>query len=85
MLIKINKFVQVLFGYLLIGSFIEIFTRLVLGDNQGIFKMILFISFVFRYEVLPHLTSELNPFAFALEERWFKDKKRRWLNVRNYT
>lgn len=75
MLIKVNKFIQILLGYVLIASLIEVLVTLVLGHGNGIFKMILFIIFAFQYEIIPHPTIEMNPFAFGIIDRWNKNKK----------
>ena len=75
MLIKVNKFIQILLGYVLIGSLIEVLVTLVLGHGNGIFKMILFIIFAFQYEITPHPSNETNPFAFGIIDRWNKNKK----------
>ena len=77
MLIKINKFLQVLLGYVLIGSLIEVLVTLVLGHGNGIFKMMLFFVFAFEYEIIPHPTNETNPFAFGIIDRWTKDNNRK--------
>lgn len=77
MLIKINKFLQVLFGYGLIGSLIEVCVTLILGDGNGIFKILLFIIFAFQYEITPHPTNEINTFAFGIEERWSNNENRK--------
>lgn len=77
MLIKVNKFLQVLFGYLLIGSLIEVCVTLILGDGNGIFKIILFLIFALQYEILPHPTNETNTFAFGIKERWSNDENRK--------
>lgn len=77
MLIKINKFLQVLLGYVLIASLIEVLVTLVLGHGNGILKMMLFSVFAFEYEITPHPTSETNPFAFGIIDRWAKDDDRK--------
>lgn len=77
MLIKINKFVQVLLGYILIGSLIEVLVTLVLGHGNGIFKMMLFFVFAFEYEIIPHPTNETNPFTFGIIDRWTKYDNRK--------
>lgn len=75
MLIKINKFAQILLGYVLIASLIEVLVTLILGHVNGIFKMMLFFVFAFEYEIIPHPTNETNPFAFGIIDRWNKTKK----------
>lgn len=75
MLIKFNKFFQIFFGYILIASIIDIVITAFLGNGNGIFKMIMFIFFILQYEIIPHPTSELNPFAFGIIKRWEENKK----------
>lgn len=75
MLIKFNKFFQIFFGYILIASIIDIVITTFLGNGNGIFKMIMFIFFILQYEIIPHPTSELNPFAFGIIKRWEENKK----------
>ena len=77
MLIKINKFVQVLLGYVLIAILIEVLVTLILGHGNGIFKMMLFFVFAFEYEITPHPTNETNPFAFGIIDRWTKYDNRK--------
>lgn len=69
MLKYIMGFWQCIFAQILLVSVINIIFQILDLKGYGYFKLMLFFTFNYYVEILPHPENHINPFAFAIKMR----------------